>query len=37
MKTKKFQNRIKVPLQANFFIGDIKSRHDFYPTCPKIF
>ena len=28
---------VKVPLQANFFIGDIKSRHDFYSICPKIF
>ena len=28
---------IKVPLQANFFIGDVKSRHDFYYICPKIF
>ena len=27
----------KVPLQANFYIGNIKSRHDFYPICPKIF
>ena len=31
------QNNIKVPLQANFFIGDIKSRHDSYSMCPKIF
>ena len=30
-------NSIKVPLQANFFIGDIKSRHDSYSICPKIF
>ena len=29
--------KVKVPLQANFFISDIKSRHDFYRTCPNIF
>ena len=31
------RKEVKVPLQANFFIGDVKSRHDFYYICPKIF
>ena len=29
--------QLKMHLQANFFIGDIKFRHDFYRTCTKIF